>query len=275
LHWDGSQWSNVHVPTPNLRENDTFLNGVSAVGPSDMWVVGQAERQDESPRDDTLAEHWNGGHWTIVATPSPGQGLLGGDNDLLAVATVATDDVWTVGWYSNDGGGGEIPLAEHWDGTRWSQATIPEPVHASSGHLTAVSAVSASDVWAVGTVIDSRLGHSIPLIEHYDGHRWRIVTDGRAQTGQGTLNGLDALSADDVWATGNMGKGSFSEHWDGAQWSRFALPHLAGGTMTAVAAAGPSDVWAVGGKQVQPLDETESLLDHWNGTSWTAYRPAG
>ncbi len=53
--------------------------------------------------DVTLAEHFNGTSWTVVATPNPGEfgGVLSG------VAAVATNNVWAVGSSVSDNSFGE------------------------------------------------------------------------------------------------------------------------------------------------------------------------
>lgn len=72
---------------------------------------------------------------------------------------------------------------------------------ALEGDLSAVTAVSATDVWAVGSFLDGR-GHQA-LIEHWNGNRWSRVRS--PATGTGTvLHAVTAASADDVWAVGRL-----------------------------------------------------------------------
>ncbi len=49
-------------------------------------------------------------------------------------------------------------LTEHWDGTAWE--VVPTPSPGDSTYLDAIDAVSATDVWNVGTA------DSLPLAEH-------------------------------------------------------------------------------------------------------------
>ena len=40
-HWDGAGWTWVPSPNPGqARKGDTFLAGISAIGPDDAWAVG-------------------------------------------------------------------------------------------------------------------------------------------------------------------------------------------------------------------------------------------
>ncbi|WP_235994447.1 hypothetical protein [Nonomuraea montanisoli] len=74
----------------------------------------------------------------------------------------------------------------------------------------------------------------------------RLVADG-------SLSDVAALSADDVWAVGQQeiwdvwkSRGTI-RHWDGSRWSEVAIRDASGaGNLRGVAAAAPSDVWAVG-----------------------------
>lgn len=100
------------------------------------------------------------------------------------MAAISATDVGAVG--SVGGFSDERPLAEHWDGTAWSKVKTPNPRRFStdSNALNAVAVLSANDVWAVGTHFDN--GHTSikPLIEHWDGTRWRVV-----QNPSGRLSG--------------------------------------------------------------------------------------
>lgn len=76
-HWDGARWTIV--------ASRAFFNGMSAVGPSDVWGVGLNRK----------IGHWNGTAWTVEqpfgtsgtlwsVTTVPGHAWLVGDNNLIA-----------------------------------------------------------------------------------------------------------------------------------------------------------------------------------------------
>src|SRR6266568_2398864 len=179
--------------------------------------------------------------WTVV--PSPNPGVAG--NELLAAASVSTNDVWAVGL----SGSGGPPLIEHWNGTSWSVARVPKQV----GILTAVTAVSASDVWAVGYF---RNASNVlqTLIEHWNGHKWSVVSSPNAGTQNNQLAGVTAVSATDIWAVGNFEPAvnvavqTLTEHWNGTAWSVVSSPGVGSGfnTLQAAAAVSTNEVWAVG-----------------------------
>src|SRR5579875_931055 len=153
-HWNGSRWSVVKSPVLGTYPYD--LRAVSGIAANDIWAVGDYT----TPPGDitlTLAEHWNGKQWSVVPTPSPT-----GDDILLGVAAIATNDVWAVGDYSPGGQN----LIEQWNGTGWNVVSSPFRRSGVSG-LSAVSADSATDIWAAGIDINKHNFTYHTLIEHY------------------------------------------------------------------------------------------------------------
>ena len=138
-HWNGAIWSVVKTPGTGI---DDGLRSVSAVSATDVWAVGDYfENTVTGSLVLTLAVHFDGKRWSIVASPSPD-----GDDDLAAVAAVAARDVWAVG-------GSGAPLAalvEHWNGTRWQVAAEPYR-RGNANYLYAISASTAPGVWAAGS----------------------------------------------------------------------------------------------------------------------------
>jgi len=109
-HWDGTRWSRVQSPNPSRIGNSLY--GVLAIGPNDVWTVGQGYG---SPNR-SLALHWDGVAWVQVKTPNLGHGFL--SNSFYAVDGVSSDDIWAVGI-------GQQAWTVHWDGASW--VIIPNP----------------------------------------------------------------------------------------------------------------------------------------------------
>src|SRR5947209_7919408 len=67
-------------------------------------------------------------------------------------------------------------------------------------------------------------------------------------TGGSSLSGVAAVSGHDVWAVGQQGGNTLTEHWNGAQWSIVHSPNVGstGSFLQAVTAISTNDVWAVG-----------------------------
>jgi hypothetical protein len=83
-------------------------------------------------------EHWDGNSWSVIPIPD-----IGGAH-LTGVTALTGNDVWAVGY---DYPGYDISFTLHWDGNSWRQTLNPNP----QGLLYDVEAVSAEDVWAVGS----------------------------------------------------------------------------------------------------------------------------
>ena len=160
-----------------------------------MWAVG-------SRSNDTLAVHWNGSAWAVVATPNVGPA----DNALQDVSATSGGDVWAVGAVEEGQPYKGKTLTEHWDGTRWTR--MPSPNKISADHLAGVTAIAPNDVWAVGSYWSDALTVKA-LTMHFDGTRWTIVA-----APPESLNDVSGASSNDVWAVS-----SIIEHRDGVRWS--------------------------------------------------------
>ncbi len=180
---------------------------------------------------------------TLAVVPSP-DATIGSPpaqtaNDLLAVTSTTTGDAWAVGWYQAGTSTSPLPqtLIEHFDGTSWSVVPSPDQLNANgvatSNELVAVSADSVTDVWAVGWYVDvNAYGYPVDqlLVEHYNGTAWSLAP--------ATASPFDAPS-----------------------------PRASQNQFLGVAAASPTDVWAVG--QYHSGSTAETLIEHFNGTAWT------
>lgn len=182
LHWDGSAWSQVPSPSAGYL---SALSGVASVSSSEAWAVGFSTANGAFDQATSLIEHWNGSSWTTVPSPNPGSG----GNELLGVSASSSRDAWTVGFAGADSPpnllscsglrGGETTVLEHWDGSSWTTVPSPNPGGGSGLNiLSAVTAISATNAWAVGYYTRRAVPggarcaeHSIVL--HWNGRRWR------------------------------------------------------------------------------------------------------
>ena len=149
---------------------------------------------------------------------------------------------------------------------------MPSPnIGTGQNVLNAVAVVSANDVWAVGNTTDPNR----TLIEHWDGVSWSIVPSPNAGTGGNYLYGVAVVSANDVWAVGRYAtpaSQTLMEHWDGVSWSVVPSPNLVGnleGYLQGVAGASTNDVWAVGYSFNDSTFAYQTLIEHWDGVSWS------
>lgn len=176
-----------------------------------------------------------------------------GSTELESVSATSPTDAWSVG-YRDDGA---EALTLHWDGQSWSP--VPNSV---SAKLLGVSALSPTDAWAVGAFSAPRSHTVQTLVLHWDGSTWTRVPSPNSTARINQLEGVSAVSANDVWAVGDFGNPghpafqALTLHWNGSSWSRVPAP---GEELHAVAGVSPTSAWAVG---------FENLL-HWNGTRWS------
>lgn len=249
----GPEWARVSIPSPGTLEN--FLYGVDARTAEDVWAVGL---QSSIGRWRTLTERWDGVRWRVVPSANgPGH------NVLLAVAAVAEDDAWSVGYRRERVGATLRTLIEHWDGSRWS--IVPSPTPPGTSELVAVSAASATDVWAVGDTFDA--GPNRPLIVHWNGSSWSRVPSPTPPGVSSGLFGVVALGPNDAWAVGHSDSDPFVLHWNGAVWSRVPAHDPVGyDYLVGVTAVTPDEIWAVG---YNGLSRTETLIERWDGTAWS------
>src|SRR5215212_9373149 len=89
----GAGWNVVAAPDGSSYSN--ALYGVAAISSADAWAVGEQYSSNLSAYV-ALLEHWDGSAWSVVAG-SP-YGLT-----QRAVAALATNDVWVVGWMGGYG----------------------------------------------------------------------------------------------------------------------------------------------------------------------------
>jgi hypothetical protein len=180
-HWDGSAWSAVDSPN-KPGSVDNWLNDLSVRTDGDIWAVGA---WTDAGSAHGMIQHWDGADWSIVGAPSSfelqgvaavtasdawaagltaastfeiqrwnGQqwkrknGVLGSDARATSMSAAASDDVWAMGVSVE--GPQIVPLAQHWDGSGWTQVAAEYPT-AYSLSVEDVSVTSAGDrAYAVG-----------------------------------------------------------------------------------------------------------------------------
>jgi hypothetical protein len=183
---------------------------------------------------------------------------------LRGVDAVSASDVWAVGFSYRYEETVSHTLIEHWDGQEWT--LVPSPDVLRDNGLYDVSALSATDVWAVGDTSQDETQE--PLILHWDGTSWSSMAVPPVPGWPLWLHDVEAVAVDDVWAVGFTTVGTAHEplilHWDGTSWSRVhdgiqpSARQLVG-----VSASSASDVWAVG-----EIIAGTALVQHWDGRGW-------
>ncbi len=206
------------------------------------------------------------GKWSVVPSPNPS-----GNSGLSAVAAVSANDVWAVGNSGSQMSSGQT-LIEHWNGAQWQIVQSPSP-SSRYNTLYGVTAVSATNVWAVGYDVNTSLVTQT-LIEHWNGTQWSVVRSPSPAPVNNQLFSVAAVSARDIWAVGfstnSTNDQTLIEHWNGTQWSVVKSPNpgSSSDSLSGVAAVSASNVWAVGASNTFG----QALIEHWNGSNWSVVK---
>ena len=220
LHYDGVQWRVVK------RWQHGQITGLTAISPSDVWVFGTTA--DGS--SDVGTWHFDGDSWQRVP------GLP--DSVVRASATPA-GDIWAIA---------ASPASYsilHYDGTSWQPVLTGTDLDGVQPRD--ILALSASDVWVLGTKADSADGVRLVLL-HWNGAAWAsLVTQvnawaGRLAPGAGGSVLVTATPADES-AAGLIMQVSAAREWlvvTAESW-------LADGSVSDVALASDTgSLWASG-----------------------------
>lgn len=232
------------------------LNSVFALAPNDVWAVGTAG----------TTVHYNGTSWRRVQTST--------QNSITDVWARSASEVWATG------GTGSLML--RYDGTNWSNVTIP-------GTYTTLRLYGASPNLLFVTTVGRN-------VLHYNGTNWQARDAGdRAVTL--SLQGVTGSSGSDVWVwDDDCGK----THWNGSAWASLA-PHdgtwcptglvslgtnnayalsamaklyrYTGGSNftggTTVSGIGVAGLWGTSGNSLF-TSGSPGILNRFDGTSWSA-----
>jgi hypothetical protein len=181
---------------------DHALHDIEALGPGDIWAVGERERTE------ALAYHFDGRRWrrSKLAPGPAGTTYMALD----AVAARAANDVWAFG-VMGDARQRSL-LVERWNGSRW-RLVANAPLRGIRGDLSVDGAVAISEneVWVVGGVgLDSGwVRYSL----RWDGRAWtRFDLPGPALDIAGSARA-------GVWVVGGRYSQSEIYRWDGSQWA--------------------------------------------------------
>lgn len=253
-HWNGTKWQ---LSTPAQAPGGE-LNGVVALAANNVWAVGGGNGS-------TLIEHWNGSRWSVIPSPNPSLDA----NILTGVSAVSANDIWAVGYFFNDNNVGQT-LTLHWNGRSW--IVVPSPnVGTIFNRLSGVQALASNNVWASGYAVDTQTNIDQPLIEHWNGSSWKIVSTPAIPSAG--LFAITATSTRDVWAVGmeflneNTNTRPLIEHWNGTAWSIVTGPEPLSSSLRGISALSATNVWAVGTFN-SSSGGAETLVEHWNGSNW-------
>ena len=248
-HLTAGTWTRLSAPGSSYG-----LTDVACVTVSDCWGLG------------SVIEHWAGDGWQAVPSPA-GQGT---NASLSAVTCAGVDECWAVGSTITEGT--EYALIEEFAGGTWTVRSRG----AATTALDAVTCAGAGDCWAVGcSAATTAAGCAVPgsglvqpLIEHYAGGEWQVVTSPSiGALGQGYLTGVACSTSNDCWTVGSAAVGVLYVpgmavptippvlmRYSSGRWTLVHAPQVAGQVLSlnAISCVPDGTCWAVGGWNAGP-----------------------
>jgi hypothetical protein len=257
---DATSWWLQTARAPSTARVAT-LDAVSCPAHGICTAVGYSSDRTYSAGA-TLAEHLDGGKWTIQPTPHQAGGGLA---ELNGVSCPALTDCIAIG---NSALG---PLGEQWDGTNWTIQSMPIPAGTFNPQPQAVSCASTVSCTAVGVTYTSVGENAMPLAEYWDGTSWTAETvPVPAGAFDIDLTGVSCPTATDCTAVGTYdgtaGGDPLAEQWNGSTWTVQATPGHSGASLGSVSCVSPTVCIATGYNK-------GPSADRWNGTTWTKTSP--
>jgi len=251
-------WSVAHPPYAAV-DNVPYapLNGITAISASNVWAVGQ---DSGTPQ----INHYNGSAWSSSALPSGPCSVFEADCAFTGVSGDSATDVIAVGQGTIPTSAGWVTeeLAYRWNGTAWSQLTVPGSV--GYGAMEHIQAFSPTDAWAVGTA-SSATGTTVAAL-NWNGSTWSQVATPFSTVNNLSVNAISGSSASDIWVVGqtvtpgyrNRQFTSVILHYNGSSWTQVTSPDHSG--IADVDAVSPTDAWAIA---------ADGAVLSWNGTAWS------
>jgi hypothetical protein len=158
-HWNGRRWTITRLPSPGGFQY-LYNDSLSCVTADACVAVGSYGVK----RQHLLAERWNGDGWRVQRAATPAGSKNAAFTD---VSCIGRRSCTAVGWTSSRHGP-QQPLAEHWNGRRWTIERAPSPPRARTrggAFFWSVSCVRAAACVATGNYGES--GPSGWFIERY------------------------------------------------------------------------------------------------------------
>ena len=155
--------------------------------------------------------------------------------------------------------------------------------------INGITTVPHSGLWAVGySGSNFPTNETVTLIERFDGSNWTVVPSpnpGHQTAGcpadetANVLNAVAGTSATDIWAVGYyfncaslINLEPLILHWNGTQWTvalASVLNTAGNNALNGVVAFSPTNAYAVGYQANPSNGAVLTLVEHWDGTSWT------
>lgn len=254
----GLGWASEALTPPSGEE--VQLLGVSCAGTSFCVTVGPYESGEF--HFDSVRSSWNGSSWSSLSS-------FGYENDYLyGVSCTSSSFCVAVGSYGSLGF--EETFAQHWNGTKWSLVSTPNP-GLEENSLEGVSCTSSSACTAVG----ERSYENETLAIRWNGSSWSTQTTPSPGTGNNDLHGVSCTSSTHCVAVGDKVATGGSETtlamtWNGTSWTTQTTPNPTGALSSSVEAVScTSSTACIAVGVYQAVNGPLPFAMQWNGTSWS------
>lgn len=248
--WNGAHWAPVSIPRPP-GATAGFLSAVSCSSRRACMAVGSYDRRDGTVQ--TLAERWDGGTWSIVATPN----LAGFSQTRLNSVSCVSGGICVAVGHGSGRTKPFTPIAARWNGSSWSLLPVPR-IAGEGSYLNGVSCVSATWCEADGTLEDAKNGLK-SLVEQWNGASWSV------QKAPSTGHGLTAVVCTSMSACTAIGDTII--RWDGGRWKlQRSLTQFS--FLSGLSCASANACVAVGEAPDTPERDGPPEAMVWNGQTW-------
>jgi hypothetical protein len=257
LGWNGRTWQLQHIPTlPGAG-----LNAVSCASETDCVAVGGSNAG-------TLAEHWNGGHWTVQPTPNPAGAQQPAFN---AIWCASTSSCLAVGSYFG-ATGGQFVLAEHWNGHAWRLVPALSPSSQPQNAFIGVACPASSACIGVGGSFDASGNPTGTFAERWNGTSWELQPTPTQSAPGGVFGSVWCKSVTACIATGQTNAGTLAERLSGTTWRVLPTPNPSGTQgdfLGSVSCTSLSACTGAGAAFAAPAGfPPQTLAERWNGVQW-------
>lgn len=242
-HWNGKKWQTIAVPGNVGGGFTNQVTGASVAAIADGRAMIFVESTDQELGTSWVdALEWRGRSWSEHGFADlPGDPIASGPGDV---------------WGFDSG----TPSADHYNGTSWSQVSIPVIVSQASGN-------AAAGDWITGTV--AAQPKRVELL-HWSKGTWRNAVLPKIAVPKGDQmfpGAVDAATQADIWVIVRVGPSAGHGpvtavllHWNGKAWSKVAVPK--GLSLSSLASDGHGGAWMT-------AHQPALVMYHYSGGRWT------
>lgn len=267
-----STWAQQTAATAPAGSTGSGLNSVHCTASTTCTAVG--DYTDANFVQWAMIERLSSGTWSQQTPPRPATAT---STTLTSVSCTSSTFCMAVGSYT-DSLGVSYPLSASWNGSSWTQRTVPIVSGSLGTSLAGVSCTSSSACVAVGTYLDR--GIPTPTAVTWNGSAWSLLTmmvprgaSATFMTGVSCTSGTACMAVG--FSTDSLGAVfAVAERLSGTTWtdqtaSLAAAPAGATGTaFNGVSCTTSSHCTAVG-YYLDAVPVQKTFAEAWSGgTSW-------